>query len=92
MLIIRLFAKVLRHCVQRGVSRGLIQFVAQSRTVEAVDAQETRVGSERAAGIDFEEALEIGLGSVVVLLAVVAQPPVVAHCVILFRALGVHRK
>ena len=90
MLIVRLFAKVLRHCVQCGVGRGLIQFVAQSRTVEAVDAQETRVGSERTAWIDFEEALEIGLGSVVVLLTVVAQAPVVAHGVVLFRALGVH--
>ena len=74
-----------RHAFVGG---SLVQLVAEGGAEEAVQPQELGIVRERAGGEVPDEIVEVGLRRVVVLGPVVAQAPVVLHCIVTLRAVG----
>ena len=70
----------------------LVELIAQRAAVQTVDPEETRLVGKRAAGIVREEFRQVGLGGVEILVAVIAQAPVILHRVVPRRPGGKRRK
>ena len=90
MVVGRIVAQIFGKRREAAVGRSLVELVAQSLAVEAVQTQETRPLGKRTARILRGEVFEIGLCGIVILEIVVAEAPVVIHGVILFAAIGKH--
>ena len=82
----REFLQILGYGIHRSVGWALVKLVSVSGPVEAVKPEKSCFGRERASRIILYEPAEIGLGSIVILEPVVAQPPVILHRVVSFSA------
>ena len=82
MLCIRMLENVLRYGIDSLISRSLIKLIPERRTVKAIDSEICRIRNERTSRIALDELVEIGFRCIIILELIVAQSPVVPHCVI----------
>ena len=90
MLSFRELRKILAHRGHCGISRSLVKFVAQGLPVHTVQAIKHRRFSENRTRKLADKTFEIGFCGIVVLVEIIAEPPVILHGVIPFGACREH--
>ena len=90
MIGILMLEDVLRDSVDSLESRLLVKLISECRTVETVDSKISRISYKRASWETLDELIEVSLGSLVILVLIVAQAPVISYCVITFCTVGQH--